>query len=288
MRKLALIVLAVTTATAAGAATVVLKGGNRLEVDRYVQKGNYIIVQYADGRLTSYPLAAVDLDATRTANEVAVPTPAEAVPEGPHSPFFGAQAAAGTAAVTVTDADVTHVEEPEAEGEGETAKPSGQAVVLLGYDRQEVEPGVWEITATIANSSEYPVRAVNANVTLLDAQSKALGASSAAYEGELQPGGQGAVVARIPSGEPPARVSFTFTWQEIRPAQPQSGDETAAPAPSRMPQQLQEAPPRYEVPPGASPNTMPDNPNAMPPLTEPPAASAPQVPRPTPEPPGHG
>lgn len=291
MRKLAVFVLAAATATAAGAATVVLKGGNRLEVDRYLQKGNYIIVQYADGKVTSYPLAAVDLDATRAANqEMAEPAMEPAEPEGPHSPFFGAQAVSGAAVVTVTDADVAHVEPPAEEGEGEPTTSASSVVTLLGYDRNEVEPGLWEITATVGNSGDNPVRNINANVTLLDAQNKALGASSASYDGELQPGGQGAVVTRIASGEAPSRVSFSFTWQEIRPAQPAAGPEgeTAMPAPSQVPAQLRDQTPRYQVPPDASPNAMPPNPNTMPPLTEPPAGSSPQIPRPTPEPPGEG
>ncbi len=286
MRIRALVLVVMATAVGAQAATVVLKGGKRLDVERFTRSGNAVVVQFADGRFVSYPLNAVDLSATATANataEAPQPTP---TPEGPHSPFFAAQSTEGGSVLVITDADVAHVDDTAGEQatEDEADQGSGGAVVLRGWEKRQVEPGVWEITATIANTGEFPVQAINASIGLADREGERLGSATAAYPGRLEPGEQGVITVRVPSEAEPMQVTFDFQWQSIRPVpQEQPAEATGAPAPSPRTPPAAATPPGFTVPPGSSPNAMPANPMAVPPdLTSPPIP--PSVPRPTPEP----
>ena len=279
MKKLVVLVSALALAAAAQAATVVLKGGKRLEVQRYVKQGNYVVVEYGPGRLESYPLAAVDLAATAAANAKAVTATPVPTPAGPHSPFLDARSTEGAAAFTVTDADVSHVEEeqPGADDAGKKPATAG-GVVLLSYDKSEVEPGLWDITATVLNRADVPVRNIQANVTLADAQGASVGAGSASYADELGPGMQGALRTQVHTSGAPAVVSFDLSWQELREAKPlqRSGEAEPMEPPVAVPMPTP-APPSYGMPPGSSPTTVPSNPMSRPDLTRPPADTAPQT-----------
>jgi hypothetical protein len=285
VRKTALLLVALVIAAGAQAATVVLKGGRQVHVDAYLQRGNYVILQYADGRVESYPLAAVDLQATRVANGVAETAPKTAAPSGPHSPFYQAQAKAGAAAVTITDADVGHLEPVDDSGEVEKEEPSKGTVVLLGYDKKQIEDNVWEITATVVNRGAHPVTNLSASMVLSAKDGQTLGTGQGTASGDVPPGGQTTITARIPADGEPTQVSFDFQWQEIKPVAKPEGESGAMPPPEPAGEPAAEPPPPgFEVPEGSSPLTQPANPMAIPPLTEPPNPTAPQVPRPTPPP----
>lgn len=284
MKKLVVLVALVALAGWARAETVVLKGGKRLDVQRFEQRGNYVIVQYAGGRLESYPMVAVDLAATREANGM-TPAAPSGRDTGPHSPFFAAQAGRGSAAVAITDADVQHLV-PEEEGEegGAAAKaaPGDGSVVLLGYEKKQLEDGQFEITATVANNGTAPVQNITTKFRLLDREGKTIGEGTAGYAGQLAPGAQGALTATVAAAGDPTQVSFEFQWQTIKPVakeQAEGGAEgaTAATKPAAGVQ-----PGEMQPPAGAPPLTQPPNPMALPPVTAPPANTAPQVPPPTP------
>ena len=295
MKRLLLIVAVWLAATGANAATVVLKGGRQLEVAGLQRQGNYFVVKHANGRVESYPVAAVDLEATRVANEVPAPPAAPAPELGPHSPFFGAQANPGKPVIVVTDEDVQHVVPPDEFEEAgaaaaKAAPPAEGQVVLIDYGKQQVDDGTWEITATVINSGSSPVTGVSADVRLLDAEGKIIGSSTATMEGTLAPGQQRALTARVASAVEPIQIGFSFRWQSITPTpEPAAGagggegsKEPAAPAPAAPPPAAPTPMPGYTVPPGSGPNTLPTNAMAVPGnLLEPPTAL--QVARPLPE-----
>ena len=280
MKVPAIILVAVTCAAAADAATVVLKGGKQLDAASYGQKGNYVLVRYADGRAEPYPLSAVDLAATREANAVQEEAPAAAKPTGPHSPFVAAVAGAGETAARVTDEDVQHiapVEEGEEGGEQEQKGAEGQ-VVLLGYDKQLVGENQWAVTATISNAGADPVRNITANVKLLDEKGVAVGSGTASFAGTLDTGKQGMISTTVVATGDARQISFEFQWQTIKPAaKPAGSGGSGAPSPEGAPAEEQPEAPGWDVPPGSSPYAVPSNPMAVPPLTEPPIA--PQIQR---------
>lgn len=86
MKRLLLIVAVLVVAAGADAATVVLKGGKRLDVASVQRQGNYYVVRLASGLLESYPAAAVDVEATRVANEVPAPPATPAPRSAPTAP----------------------------------------------------------------------------------------------------------------------------------------------------------------------------------------------------------
>jgi len=291
VKRLLLIVAGILVAAGADAAVVVLKGGRQLDAASVQRQGNYFIVRHANGRVESYPAAAVDLEATRAANAApaAEPTPAPAL--GPHSPFFGAQASPGKPVIVVTDDDVQHVEPPDEsapEGEKAAKPPSEGQVVLIDYGKQRLDDGSWEITATVINSGSSAVAGVTADVRLLDAEGKVIGSGTAAMDGTLAPSQQGTVVARVTAPSEPIQIGFSFRWSAITPAPEQpagggAGGGAAADAPRKPATQAAAAPPPpppgFSVPAGSSPHGIPSDPMAIPGnLLEPPSAL--QVPRP--------
>jgi hypothetical protein len=279
MKTPAMILAALVMAGAVDAATVVLKGGKQLQVASYQQQGNYVLVHYADGRAESYPVAAVDLAATRTANAVAEEAPTPVRSGGPHSPFAQAVAATGETAARVTDEDVQHIAPREEGGEegGEQAEQAGGQVVLLGYEKQLVGENQWAVTATISNTGTDPVRNVAATVKLMDEKGVTVGSGTASFPGTLGPGQQGMISTAVVATGEARQISFEFKWQTIKAARPATPAAEGGGQPSEV---KPEAPPAektpgWEVPPGASPNALPENPMAVPPLTTPPIA--PQV-----------
>jgi hypothetical protein len=252
------------------AATVVLKGGRRVEVASYEQRGNLVMLRYADGRIESYPLAAVDLEGTRQANLVTAPATPAATPAGPHSPFLAARSTPGAAAKTVTDADVQMLAPESAEGEAE-ASPTPDVlaqVVLLGHQHRQRGDGQWDVVATVANQGGAPASGIVAAIRFLDAGGQVIGSGSATIAGPLAPQQQGTLNAVLAADGIPVQVAFDLQWQSIRevraptPAaqatvapRPPVGSAAAAPPPTV---------PLYGRVDGSSPNSVPSNPNAIP------------------------
>lgn len=270
MKRLALLVLALVVAGEAWAATVVLTGGKRLEVASYTASGSYVTIQYANGRRESYPLAAVDLPATREASGEKTTPETAAEPGGPHSPFLGARSATGAGAIVVTDADVKHVEPPEAEEEKkEDGEPeAGSQIVLVSYEKKKVAEGEWEISATVANQGKTSVQGVNALMRVLDDKGKPVATGSGSLSGKLDPGKQGTITARASLQGDPVQVAVDLSWQNIQAvAKPPGSPAPAAAAPKPQepaPQAAAQGPQGWTRPAGSSPNTLPSNPMALP------------------------
>lgn len=239
MRRWVLALITVSLAASSWAAVVVLKGGKKLEVASYEQKGNYVVVTLPDGKRASYPLAAVDLQATAAANAQPVaPTPPPK-PEPPRSPFAKAVAKPGTPAALLTDADVQKVA-PVGEGEASAEEKAGETptreegVVVLGWSGREAGEGKWEITANLVNQGKVPVQNVAVAVRAM-AEGKALGTGSATYPGTVQPGQQFTVPVTVTSPEAPKQVIFSLNWQQIAPAPAET--PAAAPTPEAAPKE---------------------------------------------------
>jgi hypothetical protein len=285
VRKLAILVAALLVAAEAGAATVVLSGGKRLEVAAYTIGGSYVVVQYANGRRESYPLSVVDLPATREASG-AKATPTAAEPETPHSPFFGAKSSGAAGGVVVTDADVQHIEKA-TEGEGaEGAKEpgadeTGSQVTLVSYEKKKVGEGEWDIIATVANQGKTAVNGVSAVMRVLDDQGKPVATGSGSFTGKLDPGKQGNITARVSLQGEPFQVAVDLSWREIRTAPAPAAtpaSPAAAPRAQATPAQGSAAKPSgWSVPAGSPPGTLPSNLMALPPPNT--LGAPPQVPR---------
>ncbi len=86
MRKVLAILAVFAVAAAVDGATVVLRGGKQVSVASFEQKGNLVMLTYANGRVESYPLAAVDMEGTRAANQTVEADP-PATPSGPAQSF---------------------------------------------------------------------------------------------------------------------------------------------------------------------------------------------------------
>jgi hypothetical protein len=278
------VVLALTVAALCQGATVVLRGGKHLDVASWEQRGSYVVVKYAGGRVESYPVDAVDLDATRTANHVAPARPAP-TPAGPQSPFAAALAQQGSASATITDSDVSHPApaEPDQENQGEEAGNDMDAqVVLVSYDKRPAGEGQWEVTATVANQGKAPASGVVVNAKFLGPKGEVLGTGSGSLAGNLAPQMQGAVTLKVASQVEPTQIGFDLQWQSIREVPPtptplatavtKAKPVTPAPPAARPPT-------GYGIPAGAGPNTVPVNPTGMGPINQVP--NPPQVPAPT-------
>jgi hypothetical protein len=264
VKRLTMLVMAFMLAGEAWAATVVLTGGKRLDVASFNVSGNYVILQYANGRRESYPLSAVDLAATRQASGEKPAAPPAAEPGGPHSPFLGARSSPAEGALVVTDADVSHVETPEGEPEAkekEAASEAGGQVALLSYEKKRVSETEWEISATVVNQCKNTVQGVSAVMRVLDNQGKSVASGSGTLAGKLEPGKQGTITAKVAFEGEPMQVAFDLTWQEI--LQPPKPVGTPAPAPSSAQappaQAAAPGPPGWTRPAGSSPNTLPAN-----------------------------
>lgn len=293
MRRLILLIAALALAVSAGAGTVVLRGGKHLEVASFTQQGTFLIVHYANGRVESYPLAMVDLEATQSASgappPAATPVP---TPVGPHSPFLGAQAPVGKASFVLTDEDVKHVIPPEEEeGEGEETEAgssaSGGQVVVANYQKAQQPDGSWQVTVTVANRGDTPVTNVTADIQLLDDKGNQVGSATGSLVSTLEASQQANITARIVTTGNPFQVSSTLRWQAIKtvPATPGAIPKPALPIPAKRVAPTPApapAPEGFTVPAGSSPNTLPSNPMAVPPLTEPPIPA--QAPPPSPPP----
>jgi hypothetical protein len=290
VRGLPIVVAALLVAAEAGAATVVLNGGKRLDVASYTINGSYVVVQYANGRRESYPTSVVDLKATK---EASGEKPASAGPAaaGPHSPFLAARSAAGGGTVVVTDADVKHIEpavegEQQEEGKEEGTAATGSQVTLVSYEKKQVGDGQWEIAATVINQGKTTVEGVNAVMRVLDDAGKPVATGSGSLAGKLDPGKQGVITARLPLQSEPFQVAIDLNWQEIRPAPKPAASPapagaaaagTAPRSPASSPQAAASPPPGWSVPSGSSPNSMPRNLMAAPPPNV--VGAPPQVPR---------
>ncbi|MGE5236681.1 MAG: FxLYD domain-containing protein [Acidobacteriota bacterium] len=289
MKRIVTLVVAFAIAAVCQGAVVVLKGGKRIDVASWEQRGSYVVVKYQGGRFESYPADAVDLAATQKANNIP-PAPPSPTPAGPRSPFAAALASQGSAAASITDSDVAHPAPTEPTDEakaGEQGKAGqGAQVVLVSYDKRKVGEDQWEVTATLANQGGAPASGVVVDTKLMGANNQVLGSGSATLAGNLAPQMQGVVTIRLAAQGEPVQIGFDLKWETIREVPP-----TPAPSPAVTPK-VQPAqarptptpPTGYGLPPAAGPNSVPSNPNGMGPINQVP--NPPQLAPPTAPPKG--
>jgi hypothetical protein len=284
VRTVVTLVAALVLAAEASAATVVLTSGKRLDVANYTVRGTYVILQYGSGRRESYPLSTVDLAATRQANGDKAPVSAAPQQIGPRSPFIGAKSTGGTAAVAITDSDVSHVTiPPPGEEKKPDAEPTAQ-VVLVSFEKRKVSEGQWDIVATVANQGANAVQGVNGQVRVLDSDGKTIASGAGSLLGGLAPGKQGTITARVAMEGEPVQLAVDLNWQEIRPVEkpPGTPKPVATPKPAGGGTQAAATPPPgWSIPAGASPNTLPSNMMALPPANS--TGTGAQVPREKPQ-----
>lgn len=285
MKKVAIALVLLLLAGSLTAATLVLKGGKRLEVKGFVQQGNIMLVTLADGRVQSYPLAAIDASATSEANPApAAPPPAK--PTGPQSPFAAAKAGPGEGAIVVTDSDVAHAAPRDAEetAGGEKAKEKGDAgpakVELVSYQKKPLGEDQWELGVVVANVGGADAGGVVVTAHATDGSGNSVGSGSGSVPGKIEPGKEATVTIKMAAFGAANAFRFDISFQSIKvvpPAQTPGAEAAggaqegaaAAPAPSPTPRVT-----RVQAPPNmmAAPNQAGGNPNAQVPLTAPPTA----------------
>jgi hypothetical protein len=268
VKAITLSVTALLLAQLAGAATVVLKNGKRVEAATFQQQGNYMVVIFDDGRAQSYPISMVDLKATDEANGVVRPQPQPTQPAGPSSPFLSAVARKGESLTTIRDGDVAKVPGPEPATPDEPKQkqmPAPARVAVTGYTWKLVGENSWEVTISLANQGEFAASNISVHVRGLDAAGEETGSASGTLAGELAPGGQGTVVVTIKGEEPIAQLAFDVRWQEIRPAGEKREEVTpiTAPRPATTAAPTPAPAPAWGLAPGASPMGVPENPLAL-------------------------
>lgn len=286
MKKLALGLVSLLLAGSLTAATLVLKGGKRLDVKSFVQQGNLMVVTLPDGRAQSYPLAAIDAEATREANPAPVAPPATR-PAGPQSPFAAAKAAPSAGgALVVTDADVGHAargdeeaaagEEKGKEKEGADAGPA--RVEIVSYQKTAVDDDQWELSVVVSNLGGADAGGVTITAHPTDASGNSLGSGSGSLPGKLEPGKQATVTIKLGAASAATGFRFDINYQTIKAVPPAetptaSGAQEGAPA---VPAAASQTPrvSRVQAPPNTmtAPNQVRGNPNAQLPLTAPPTA----------------
>jgi len=152
VKKWLLCAVLMVCSSAVLAATVVLKDGRRLNAAAMEQRGSYLLIRYDSGRIESYPLAVVDLEATRSANAQPAPTPVPE-PAGSRSPFHQAMSTAGESTASLSDADLPRRQEadswesPGGDEPEEGERPAGARVEMVNYEFSQTEDReAWDVT----------------------------------------------------------------------------------------------------------------------------------------------
>ena len=181
--------LVMAVAVAGWAGTVVFKNGSKLEVKEARLASGMVLVTLPDGSMRAYAAGDVDLEAS------GLETPRETPPEaprraGPRSLAEFAGQNRGAARVTLTDADVEHVESP---SEDETAAspsggkvPSTLEVAVQGYSRRGDQ---LTVRGRVVNRAEFPVSAVRLEAVATGPDGKVVGRAEKEIGGQIPPGG---------------------------------------------------------------------------------------------------
>ncbi len=183
--------VAVALAASAWAGTVVFRNGSKLEVKEARLEAGMVIVTLPSGAMQAYAASDVDLAASGLEPKPAVEPP-KARRTGPRSIAQFARAGAGTARVTLTDADVEHVEsasEGEAPEGAATAKgkvPSTLEVAVQGYSRKGDQ---LTVRGTVANRAGFPVSAVRLEAVATGPEGKVVGRAEKEVGGQIPAGG---------------------------------------------------------------------------------------------------
>lgn len=274
MKKILSFLVIVILASSSQAAILVFKTGKRMEVASFQNKAGSIIVKHANGRMESFPVTAVDLEATRKANGIAEPQKPTPSAPSPHSPYLNAvSAGGGAAAPTIKDSDVRKYIPPDsANQDGENKKPENDGqVAIIDTQAKKTGDGQWEVAITVSNLGTMSAQGVSVNVRAIDQNNKVTNASGT-LSGSLEPGKQATIPVRLSTPTEPSQFSYDVKWQVIKPAptptasvpqqmRQKAGAQATETVPGTKPATT---PPANSIPQGASPMTIPNNPMGVP------------------------
>jgi hypothetical protein len=227
VRKLLVLFVAVLVIAAnVNGATVVLKGGKVLQVERFALDGGYLIVHLHGGRQVSYPVSSVDMEATRAAAGPVAPPPQPTPDTGPASPFSKAMAKEGERGLVVTDSDVAHIQGGEQVEPGKEGKP-GQPrarLVVVNYQQTQVSETEWQIAAVVANQGDAPADGISVAMKATDSEGNTVGNATAMVAGRLDAGAQGQATGKMTPTGTIVQVTFELGWQPVIPAPQPAAD----------------------------------------------------------------
>jgi len=191
---------------AAGAETIVLRGGAVVRLARPpVRQGKNVLLTRMDGTLFSVPASEIDTAAT-TAARSAAPPPPPAVPERPATLVEAARATREVpkARVRITDANVSHDEAASrslagegAEAQKEASAAAGAGRVEVGEYSQEKSGEALVVRGALSNPGGTPAINVRMSVTALDSAGQTIASGEAGVSNSVI--------------DPSASVSFSVT-----------------------------------------------------------------------------
>ena len=231
----AAVVLLVLAAAAPAGDVVVLKGGERIELQSPPkQQGNNAILTRADGTLLSVPISDIDLKATADARK-AVRRPEPAAEAAPQTPAEAARSGreGPKAKVRVTDADVAHEtvqqETSGAPGEKKEAAKGAARLDVAGYDQSRAGTNLI-VRGSLRNVGGTRASNARLSVTAVDENGDPIGTGEASMsKGTMEPYETVAFTVSVPVGEKiVASLRFQPQWLAAPP--PASPSEAAAAA----------------------------------------------------------
>ena len=184
--------------------TLVLQGGQTLEVRDARLAGGMVYVTLPTGEMRAYAVSDVDLEASGLAPKAPQGDAHEAA--APPSLVDLAKKDRGATRVTITDADVAHVQRLEpgagAEGKPKTTEMAGStlSVAVSGYERKGRE---LTVKGRVANQGKLPVSGIRLEAQVKNGAGKVVGRAQKAIDGTLEGGKtkEFAMTFQLPEGE---------------------------------------------------------------------------------------
>ena len=193
MRRTVVLIAVILLAGLVGAQeanrTLVLKDGQTIEVQNARLAGGMVYVTLPNGAMRGYAIADVDMEASGL-----VPKKAEQAPAAPAEPptlVALAKKDRGKPRVTITDADVAHVDRsaedltPEQEAAAEKKAKGTLTVAVNGYERKGQE---LTVKGQIANQGKVPISGIRLEAQVKDGTGKVVRRAQKAIEGAVEGG----------------------------------------------------------------------------------------------------
>lgn len=182
-------------AVSAAPGTLVLKGGQAVEVTSARITAGMVYVTLPSGEMRAYAVGDVDLEASGLASkakdEAAAPPKAK-----PKALADLARKDRKATRVTITDADVDHVRPAvpgEGEGEESGGKPAASAAakgkLVVGVNQYRRKGNRLSVQGTVTNQGSFPVTGVVLQAEAKDSQGKVVGSAQKDLGGTIQPNG---------------------------------------------------------------------------------------------------
>lgn len=183
-------------------ATLVLKGGRRLEVGTVERKGQYVEVHCQDGRSLSYPLSVVDWEAT-TATNTADPRNgvARSLPTDAQEGTAGTRQFPLSASGRVLLRGHSHA----------------SGIRIASIDAAKVGAGRWEVTPELSNDGRLPLVGLQVAVQLRRDDNWLLSESVVTVSAALEPGSRTSVRVSAESRAEPSKIDVEVTCCERTP-----------------------------------------------------------------------